>query len=194
MNATMTKKGKRSYVHLEDEELEDVVLDEVSSVRCVGHASSSSPSLSPSSPSRVKSLVNNVMYLPSRVVRRVRSLLGHPYETDHLDVDADLDLEGGEELSRWEVVTIILFCASYWANVLCRSTVDVSLPAMEADKSIHFDIDDAGTLLAIGTGIYFCGKLCSGVVVDRFGGKPIMLLLLESIRESELIRHAMLLD
>lgn len=76
----------------------------------------------------------------------------------------------------WKTITITSLYIANFGMVMCRSAVDVVLPAMQADPKLSYNESQLGTLLAFGSAGYFSGSMISGYTADKIGGKQMMMI------------------
>jgi OPA family sugar phosphate sensor protein UhpC-like MFS transporter len=77
---------------------------------------------------------------------------------------------------RWEVIIVACMYTGYVGFMLCKSTLSLSAPAMK--KDVGLTTGDFGTIYACGNGGALGGKLLTGMIADRFGGRRVFLLAL----------------
>ena len=77
---------------------------------------------------------------------------------------------------QWEVIIVACMYTGYIGFMLCKSTVSLSAPAMKEDLGLT--TGDFGTIFAWGNGGALCGKLLTGVLADRLGGRRVFVLAL----------------
>ncbi|MBP87349.1 MAG: MFS transporter [Planctomycetaceae bacterium] len=77
---------------------------------------------------------------------------------------------------RWEVIIVACMYTGYVGFMLCKSTVSLLAPAMK--EEIGLTTSDFGTIYAWGNGGALGGKLLTGMLADRFGGRRVFLLAL----------------
>ena len=87
---------------------------------------------------------------------------------------------GGTDSRRagWNFVTIATMYVCYAAFMLCRNTVVVASPAMIQDPSLGLNKEKFGRLMSWHSLGAIAGKLMTGVVADRIGGRRLFLLTL----------------
>jgi sugar phosphate permease len=80
-----------------------------------------------------------------------------------------LDEAHGEATSRkaWAVIGVLAL--GYIGIYLCRKNLGVALPLLQA--TFHASKADVGKIASVGTFAYAMGKLLSGPIVDRLGGR-----------------------
>lgn len=76
---------------------------------------------------------------------------------------------------RWELLVLGNMYLGYMAFILCRTAVYVASPAMVEDPALGMTKTMFGAVLGWGTAGMVVGKLLSGVVADRFGGRRVFL-------------------
>jgi len=74
---------------------------------------------------------------------------------------------------RWEMHIVISMCLGYGMLMLCRTVVGVAGPAMLADPALTLDIATFGAILGWGTAGNLTGKLTTGVLADKLGGRKV---------------------
>ncbi|MBI5247405.1 MAG: MFS transporter [Elusimicrobia bacterium] len=79
---------------------------------------------------------------------------------------------------RWEFVTLGCMYAGYMGFILCRTAIYVGSPAMVDDPALGLTKTMFGAVLGWGTAGMVTGKLLSGAVADRFGGRRVFLVAL----------------
>lgn len=79
---------------------------------------------------------------------------------------------------RWEGLTLGCLYIGYMGFILCRTAIYVASPAMVGDPSLGLTKSMFGAVLGWGTAGMVAGKLLSGAVADRFGGRRVFLLAL----------------
>ncbi|TPW21755.1 MAG: hypothetical protein FD126_375 [Elusimicrobia bacterium] len=79
---------------------------------------------------------------------------------------------------RWELVVLACMYAGYMAFILCRTAIYVASPAMVDDPGLGLTKTMFGAVLGWGTAGMVTGKLLSGAVADRLGGRAVFLLAL----------------
>jgi sugar phosphate permease len=77
---------------------------------------------------------------------------------------------------RWEVIIVACMYTGYVGFMLCKSTVSLLAPAIK--KDVGLTTGDFGTIYAWGNGGALGGKLLTGMIADRFGGRRVFLLAL----------------
>ena len=75
----------------------------------------------------------------------------------------------------WQMVIIISIYAAYAVLNICRTTIVISSPAMLDDPEIELNKTTWGIILGWGTAGTLVGKLSTGFMADRFGGRKIFL-------------------
>src|SRR5262245_62023858 len=76
---------------------------------------------------------------------------------------------------RWELLTLGCMYAGYMGFILCRTAIYAASPAMVADPELGLSKAMFGAVLGWGTAGMVVGKLLSGAVADRLGGRRIFL-------------------
>jgi len=75
----------------------------------------------------------------------------------------------------WEMVLLICIYGAYAALNICRTTVVISSPAMLDDPELGLNKTMWGAILGWGTAGTVIGKLTTGILADRFGGRRVFL-------------------
>ena len=93
---------------------------------------------------------------------------------------------------RWEGTTLLTMYVVYAAMMVCRNTVVVVSPALIQDPTLGMDTAQYGQMMAYGSLGGVVGKLTLGLVVDRLGGRRMLLLTLALVAAStvSLTRHS----
>ncbi len=76
---------------------------------------------------------------------------------------------------RWELATLACMYAGYMGFILCRTAIYVGSPAMVGDPALGLSKTMFGAILGWGTAGMVTGKLLSGAVADRLGGRRVFL-------------------
>ena len=76
----------------------------------------------------------------------------------------------------WGIVTLISIYGAYAALNICRTTVIISSPAMLDDPELGLNKTMWGAILGWGTAGTLVGKLSTGILADRFGGRRVFLI------------------
>ena len=76
----------------------------------------------------------------------------------------------------WGIVTLISIYGAYAALNICRTTVIISSPAMFDDPELGLSKTMWGAILGWGTAGTLVGKLTTGILADRFGGRRVFLI------------------
>jgi sugar phosphate permease len=76
---------------------------------------------------------------------------------------------------RWEVLVLACMYAGYMGFILCRTAIYAASPAMVEDPALGLSKTIFGAVLGWGTAGMVTGKLLSGVVADRMGGRRVFL-------------------
>src|SRR5687768_15453966 len=91
-----------------------------------------------------------------------------------MSADADADAGGArteptpaETKRGWGVVAAL--CVGYVGIYLCRKNLSVAIPMLQ--ETFQASKEDVGQIASMGTLAYAIGKLTSGPVVDRLGGR-----------------------
>jgi sugar phosphate permease len=77
---------------------------------------------------------------------------------------------------RWEVIIVACMYTGYVGFMLCKSAVSILAPAMR--EEVGLTTSDFGTIYAWGNGGALGGKLLTGMIADRLGGRRVFLLAL----------------
>jgi len=75
----------------------------------------------------------------------------------------------------WEIILILCMYGAYATLNICRTAVVVSSPAMLDDPELALNKTMWGAILGWGTAGTLVGKLVTGIMADRFGGRRIFL-------------------
>jgi len=75
----------------------------------------------------------------------------------------------------WKMVALISMYGAYAVLNICRTTVIISSPAMLDDPELGLNKAMWGAILGWGTAGTLVGKLVTGVMADRFGGRRVFL-------------------
>ncbi|MCM2305455.1 MAG: MFS transporter [Elusimicrobia bacterium] len=79
---------------------------------------------------------------------------------------------------RWELIILGCMYLGYMGFILCRTAIYVASPAMVDDPALGLTKTMFGAILGWGTAGMVTGKLLSGAVADRLGGRKVFLLAL----------------
>lgn len=79
---------------------------------------------------------------------------------------------------RWELLILGCMYVGYMGFILSRTAIYVASPAMVGDPALGLTKTMFGAVLGWGTAGMVVGKLLSGVVADRLGGRRVFLLAL----------------
>lgn len=79
---------------------------------------------------------------------------------------------------KWELIILGCMYVGYMGFILCRTAIYVASPAMVGDPTLGLTKTMFGAVLGWGTAGMVTGKLLSGVVADRLGGRRVFLLAL----------------
>ena len=79
---------------------------------------------------------------------------------------------------RWELIILGCMYLGYMGFILCRTAIYVASPAMVGDPALGLTKTMFGAILGWGTAGMVTGKLLSGAVADRLGGRKVFLLAL----------------
>jgi OPA family sugar phosphate sensor protein UhpC-like MFS transporter len=76
---------------------------------------------------------------------------------------------------QWEMRIVISMCLGYGMLMFCRTVVGVAGPAMLADPELTLDTATFGAILGWGTAGNLTGKLTTGILADKLGGRRIFI-------------------
>ena len=82
----------------------------------------------------------------------------------------------GDPKLFWEMVLLASIYGAYAVLNICRTTVVISSPAMLDDPELELNKTMWGAILGWGTAGTLVGKLTTGVMADRFGGRKVFLI------------------
>ena len=82
----------------------------------------------------------------------------------------------GDPKLFWEMVLLASIYGAYTVLNICRTTVVISSPAMLDDPELELNKTMWGAILGWGTAGTLVGKLATGVMADRFGGRKVFLI------------------
>ena len=82
----------------------------------------------------------------------------------------------GDPKLFWEMVLLASIYGAYTVLNICRTTVVISSPAMLDDPELELNKTMWGAILGWGTAGTLVGKLTTGVMADRFGGRKVFLI------------------
>ena len=82
----------------------------------------------------------------------------------------------GDPKLFWEMVLLASIYGAYAVLNICRTTVVISSPAMLDDPDLELNKTMWGAILGWGTAGTLVGKLTTGVMADRFGGRKVFLI------------------
>ena len=82
----------------------------------------------------------------------------------------------GDPKLFWEMVLLVSIYGAYTVLNICRTTVVISSPAMLDDPDLELNKTMWGAILGWGTAGTLVGKLTTGVMADRFGGRKVFLI------------------
>jgi len=82
----------------------------------------------------------------------------------------------GDPKLFWEMVLLVSIYGAYTVLNICRTTVVISSPAMLDDPELELTKTMWGAILGWGTAGTLVGKLTTGVMADRFGGRKVFLI------------------
>ncbi|HAX46260.1 MAG TPA: MFS transporter [Nitrospina sp.] len=75
----------------------------------------------------------------------------------------------------WEVILLACMYGAYAVVNICRATVIIASPAMLDDPTLELDKTAWGAILGWGTAGTIIGKLATGIMADRLGGRKVFL-------------------
>ena len=78
-------------------------------------------------------------------------------------------------LFYWEIILLFCMYGAYAVLNICRMTVVTSSPAMLDDPELGLNKTMWGAILGWGTAGTLVGKLVTGIMADRFGGRRVFL-------------------
>ena len=82
----------------------------------------------------------------------------------------------GDPKLFWEMVLLASIYGAYAVLNICRTTVVISSPAMLDDPELELNKTMWGAILGWGTAGTLVGKLTTGILADRFGGRKVFLI------------------
>ncbi len=82
----------------------------------------------------------------------------------------------GDPKFYWEIMLLLCMYGAYAVLNICRTTVVISSPAMLDDPELGLNKTMWGSILGWGTAGTLVGKLTTGVMADRFGGRKVFLI------------------
>ena len=82
----------------------------------------------------------------------------------------------GDPKLFWEMILLVCMYGAYAVLNICRTTVVISSPAMLDDPELGLNKTMWGAILGWGTAGTLVGKLTTGVMADRFGGRKVFLI------------------
>ena len=82
----------------------------------------------------------------------------------------------GDPKLFWEMVLLASIYGAYAVLNICRTTVVISSPAMLDDPELELNKTMWGSILGWGTAGTLVGKLTTGILADRFGGRKVFLI------------------
>ncbi len=91
-----------------------------------------------------------------------------------------MELDAARRRLKWELVILGCMYAGYMGFILSRTAIYVASPAMVGDPALGLTKTMFGAVLGWGTAGMVTGKLLSGVVADRLGGRRVFLLALST--------------
>lgn len=80
--------------------------------------------------------------------------------------------------ARWELLILAGMYAGYMAFILCRTAIQAGASGLLADPATGLNKASFGEILAWGTAGMVTGKLVTGVIADKLGGRKVFLLAL----------------
>ena len=81
----------------------------------------------------------------------------------------------GDPKLFWEMTLLVCMYGAYAVLNICRTTVVISSPAMLDDPELELNKTMWGAILGWGTAGTLLGKLTTGIMADRFGGRKVFL-------------------
>jgi len=81
----------------------------------------------------------------------------------------------GDPKLFWEMTLLVCMYGAYAVLNICRTTVVISSPAMLDDPDLELNKTMWGAILGWGTAGTLLGKLTTGIMADRFGGRKVFL-------------------
>jgi len=81
----------------------------------------------------------------------------------------------GDPKFYWEIMLLLCMYGAYAVLNICRTTVVISSPAMLDDPELGLNKTMWGSILGWGTAGTLVGKLTTGILADRFGGRKVFL-------------------
>jgi len=82
----------------------------------------------------------------------------------------------GDPKFYWEIMLLLCMYGAYAVLNICRTTVVISSPAMLDDPELGLNKTMWGSILGWGTAGTLVGKLTTGILADRFGGRKVFLI------------------
>ena len=82
----------------------------------------------------------------------------------------------GDPKLFWEMTLLLCMYGAYAVLNICRTTVVISSPAMLDDPELELNKTMWGSILGWGTAGTLVGKLTTGILADRFGGRKVFLI------------------
>ena len=82
----------------------------------------------------------------------------------------------GDPKLFWEMTLLVCMYGAYAVLNICRTTVVISSPAMLDDPELELNKTMWGAILGWGTAGTLLGKLTTGILADRFGGRKVFLI------------------
>lgn len=89
-----------------------------------------------------------------------------------------MELDEARRRLRWELIILGCMYLGYMGFILCRTAIYVASPAMVGDPALGLTKTMFGAILGWGTAGMVTGKLLSGAIADRLGGRKVFLLAL----------------
>ena len=88
------------------------------------------------------------------------------------------EIDTARKRLRWELIILGCMYLGYMGFILCRTAIYVASPAMVGDPALGLTKTMFGAILGWGTAGMVTGKLLSGAIADRLGGRRVFLLAL----------------
>ncbi len=81
--------------------------------------------------------------------------------------------ELAKKRTRWEFIVLVCMFVGYMTFIFARTALPVASPEMMKDPTLELDEASYGDILAWGTAGMITGKLLTGVIADRLGGRRV---------------------